>query len=128
MISNQYAPSAPNMPQNAYPPAYTPLQVMPGQQVPIQPSPLNALSWGKVSQNASCPFCRTTAPTRVQYERGVLTWASCAAISLLGGNCGCCLIPFFVDEFKDSYHYCQVCNSLLGTFLRPPREFSGKDP
>lgn len=115
-MSNPYEPSAPAMGHSNYPPpSYVPLQVMPGQQIPVQPAPLYCTSWGKSPQNAHCPFCRSTGMSRVEHERGLLTWASCFGISLLGGNCGCCLIPFFIDEFKDSYHYCQVCNSLLGT-------------
>ena len=115
---NQYSPSAPNMPQPMYPPTYAPLQVMPGEQVPYQSVPLNSIPWGKDPQTATCPFCRSTGATRVDYQRGLLTWASCFGITLLGGNCGCCLIPFFISEFKDAYHHCQVCNSLLG--IRKP--------
>lgn len=100
--------------QPSYPPTYTPLQIQPGQQLPIQAIPVNACSWGKLSQMSNCPFCRTTGYSQVRYERGLFTWASCISISILGCNAGCCLIPFCLDEFKDSYHYCQVCSSLLG--------------
>jgi lipopolysaccharide-induced tumor necrosis factor-alpha factor len=125
--SSLSAPSAPayqaqplpNMPSPAYapvayPPTYTPLQIQPGQPLPMQPVPVNSSTWGKAPQMTTCPFCRTMAPTHVKFERGLFTWASCIGISLLGLNAGCCLVPFCIDEFKDSYHYCQVCNALLG--------------
>lgn len=130
-MSNPYAPSAPpyqmtgnmqpmpSMPVSAYPPVsypptYTPLQIQPGQPIPVQAMPINSHTWGKGSQMTTCPFCRTMAPSQVKYETGLFTWASCVGLSLLGLNAGCCLIPFCVNEFKDTYHYCQVCNSLLG--------------
>ena len=115
-MSNQFFPSAPTMQPSLNPQSYTPLQV--GQPVYVQPIPINSIAWGKDSQVTVCPFCRASAATRVEYQRGLLTWASCCAITLLGLNAGCCLIPCCMDEFKDAYHYCPSCNSLLG--IRKP--------
>lgn len=106
MVQPSYPPS--------YPPSYTPFQIQPGQQLPVQSMPVNSCHWGKTSQMTSCPFCKTTGYTRTEFERGLFTWASCIGISILGCNAGCCLIPFCLDEFKDTYHYCSTCNSLLG--------------
>ena len=118
-MSNQYLPSAPNMPPPMYPPSYTPLQVMPGDRLPSPQSlSLDFTSWSKDPETATCPFCGSIGLTRVEYQRGLLAWASCCGITLLGGNCGCCLLPFLISDFKDAYHHCQVCNSLLG--IRKP--------
>lgn len=117
----QSYPSAPEMEGPNYPStpmiqnsSYTPLQVMPGQSVPIATFSIGNVAWGKHSQNVICPFCRSSTLTYIKHERGLFTWASCLGISILGCNAGCCLLPFFIKEFKDCYHYCRYCNSLLG--------------
>ena len=37
------------------------------------------------------------------------TWFACVGISMLGGILGCCLIPFYLDQFKDADHACGTC-------------------
>ena len=32
--------------------------------------------------------------------------------------CGCCLVPFFVDQFKDTIHKCPNCHVILGKYRK----------
>ena len=97
--------------QPVYPAAYAPIQITPGR--PIQSFNVNQV-WGKAPQQAFCTYCRNHVTTRVDYNTGMCTWLSCVACSFFGFNLGCCLVPFCINEFKDSYHYCSLCGGLLG--------------
>ncbi len=47
-----------------------------------------------------CPYCRQTVVTRTEKDAGVLVWVSAAVICVFGCFCGCCLIPFCIDDMK----------------------------
>ena len=35
-------------------------------------------------------------------------------VCVIGGFCGCCLIPFCIKDMRDIKHYCPECNALIG--------------
>uniref|UniRef100_A0A672IHU5 LITAF domain-containing protein n=1 Tax=Salarias fasciatus TaxID=181472 RepID=A0A672IHU5_SALFA len=56
----------------------------------------------------SCPYCETGVTTEVTFRVGAYAWLMCLVLVL-----GCCLIPFFVNHFKDAYHTCPRCHRVL---------------
>lgn len=61
-----------------------------------------------------CVNCGQHAYTKTDPESGLFTYLACFSIALCGAFCGCCLIPFCIEECKDTVHYCQNCNLKLG--------------
>uniref|UniRef100_A0A3Q2X1I6 Lipopolysaccharide-induced tumor necrosis factor-alpha factor homolog n=1 Tax=Haplochromis burtoni TaxID=8153 RepID=A0A3Q2X1I6_HAPBU len=59
---------------------------------------------------ATCPSCRTRVTTEVTFKAGTFAWLMCLVFVLV---LGCCLIPFFVNHFKDAYHSCPRCRRVL---------------
>jgi lipopolysaccharide-induced tumor necrosis factor-alpha factor len=73
---------------------------------------------GHSPTSVHCPQCNTDVTTHVDYESGVCSWLGAAGFCLFGCWCGCCLIPFFADSFKDSKHTCPVCQAKIGERTR----------
>ncbi len=48
----------------------------------------------------NCPFCHQPIVTRTEKELGLAVWLSSALICVFGCFCGCCLIPFCMDDMK----------------------------
>ena len=63
--------------------------------------------------SVTCIHCNMNVVTRPRAEVGAGTWIAAVALILVGFWCGCCLIPFFVDEFKDVYHDCPNCKKTI---------------
>uniref|UniRef100_A0A3P8URZ5 LITAF domain-containing protein n=1 Tax=Cynoglossus semilaevis TaxID=244447 RepID=A0A3P8URZ5_CYNSE len=63
-----------------------------------------------------CPSCQTRVTSQVNYKVGTHAWLMCLVFVLL--VFGCCLIPFFVDHFKDAYHSCPLCHRVLHVHRR----------
>ncbi|XP_032381012.1 cell death-inducing p53-target protein 1 [Etheostoma spectabile] len=61
----------------------------------------------------TCPSCETWVTTHVTYKVGRMAWLMCLVFVLCGLVLGCCLIPFFVNYFKDAYHTCPHCRLVL---------------
>ncbi|CAF1036392.1 unnamed protein product [Rotaria sordida] len=83
------------------------------QQVPhvvtiVQPR------FGDLSVQCTCPNCHQTIVTRVERSNGILVWLICGILILVGCWLGCCLVPFCIDELKDTTHYCPNCGIMLG--------------
>ena len=57
-----------------------------------------------------------TSTGRTQSESGILAWALCGGLCLVGCWLGCCLIPFFVDSVQEVTHSCPACNMTLGRY------------
>ncbi|XP_007237930.3 lipopolysaccharide-induced tumor necrosis factor-alpha factor homolog isoform X2 [Astyanax mexicanus] len=66
----------------------------------------------------TCPTCRHTAVTQVQYNPGLLTYLFCGGLLFCGCFLGCCLIPFCVDRLRDAKHVCSNCKAVLGVYKR----------
>ncbi|XP_070827958.1 lipopolysaccharide-induced tumor necrosis factor-alpha factor homolog [Chaetodon trifascialis] len=61
----------------------------------------------------TCPSCQTQVTTQVTYRVGTHAWLMCLVFVLCGLLLGCCLIPLFVNHFKDAYHTCPRCQRVL---------------
>uniref|UniRef100_A0A3Q4AJV9 LITAF domain-containing protein n=1 Tax=Mola mola TaxID=94237 RepID=A0A3Q4AJV9_MOLML len=61
----------------------------------------------------TCPSCRTQVTTQVTYRVGTYAWLMCLMFVLCGLLLGCCLIPLFVNGFKDACHTCPRCQRIL---------------
>ncbi|XP_056890896.1 cell death-inducing p53-target protein 1-like [Takifugu flavidus] len=61
----------------------------------------------------TCPSCRTQVTSLVTYKVGLYAWFMCFVFVFCGLLLGCCLIPFFVNFFKDAYHTCPRCQRVL---------------
>lgn len=51
--------------------------------------------------------------TLVDTEHTKYTYAACTGIALVGGVLGCCVVPFYLDNFKNADHSCSTCGSEL---------------
>jgi lipopolysaccharide-induced tumor necrosis factor-alpha factor len=55
---------------------------------------------GSYSMACNCPYCHQSIATRAEKDSGVAVWLSATVICVLGCFCGCCLIPFCLDDLK----------------------------
>eukprot|EP01017_Pseudomicrothorax_dubius_P019797 TRINITY_DN2181_c0_g2_i7.p1 TRINITY_DN2181_c0_g2~~TRINITY_DN2181_c0_g2_i7.p1 ORF type:complete len:144 (-),score=28.61 TRINITY_DN2181_c0_g2_i7:115-546(-) len=62
----------------------------------------------------TCQFCGKSGITNVRYETAGGTYLACAGLLLIQCWCGCCLIPFCLDDCKDFVHFCSSCNNVVG--------------
>ncbi|KAJ8363933.1 hypothetical protein SKAU_G00127640 [Synaphobranchus kaupii] len=68
---------------------------------------------GRSPGMTTCTSCQQQVMTNVTYKVGAFAWLMCLVFILCGLVVGCCLIPFFVRHFKDTYHSCPRCNRIL---------------
>ncbi|XP_040047820.2 lITAF domain-containing protein [Gasterosteus aculeatus] len=61
----------------------------------------------------TCTSCQQQVMTEVTYKAGRYAWLMCLLFICLGLVLCCCLIPFFVNRFKNAYHTCPRCNRVL---------------
>uniref|UniRef100_A0A8C6NJ29 Si:ch211-157c3.4 n=1 Tax=Nothobranchius furzeri TaxID=105023 RepID=A0A8C6NJ29_NOTFU len=61
----------------------------------------------------NCDSCRQNVMTDVTYKAGTYAWLMCLLFICCGLFLCCCLIPFFLDSFKDAYHTCPNCKKVL---------------
>mmetsp|Transcript_23104 Transcript_23104/g.91646 ORF Transcript_23104/g.91646 Transcript_23104/m.91646 type:complete len:162 (+) Transcript_23104:176-661(+) len=80
-----------------------------GQPVAVIVQPFRAFPVQTV-----CRSCHRTVVTRTSKETGLAVWGSCCVLCLAGCWLGCCLIPFCVEDLKDTTHTCPECGTLLG--------------
>mmetsp|Transcript_8506 Transcript_8506/g.19569 ORF Transcript_8506/g.19569 Transcript_8506/m.19569 type:complete len:119 (-) Transcript_8506:65-421(-) len=98
-------------PQQGYP------QQPYGQPAPqVYVTSVNAFPtiWPKCPMPFNCPNCRTQQTSYTQTEAGLGTWLISGGICLFGGWLGCCLIPFCIDDCKDTIHKCPHCHFVVG--------------
>ncbi|KAM9393167.1 lITAF domain-containing protein [Pholidichthys leucotaenia] len=68
---------------------------------------------GTESAMTTCSSCQQQVMTNVTYKPGTYAWLMCLLFICCGLVLCCCLIPFFVNRFKDAYHTCPRCNRVL---------------
>uniref|UniRef100_A0A915M7A2 LITAF domain-containing protein n=2 Tax=Meloidogyne incognita group TaxID=654580 RepID=A0A915M7A2_MELJA len=74
-------------------------------------------------QTTYCPKCDQYTLTRVNYVMGAVAWYVVIVFALVN-MCFFCLffpiifLPFCVNCWNDAEHYCSVCNTYLGKFIR----------
>ncbi|KAM9346140.1 lITAF domain-containing protein [Symphorus nematophorus] len=61
----------------------------------------------------TCAACQQQVMTNVTYKAGTYAWLMCLLFICCGLVLCCCLIPFFMKNFKDAYHSCPRCNRIL---------------
>ncbi|KAK9534666.1 hypothetical protein VZT92_007096 [Zoarces viviparus] len=61
----------------------------------------------------TCTSCQQQVMTIVTYKAGTYAWLMCLLFICCGLVLCCCLIPFFMNKFKDAYHTCPRCNRVL---------------
>ncbi|XP_075880204.1 lipopolysaccharide-induced tumor necrosis factor-alpha factor homolog [Nelusetta ayraudi] len=109
-----------------YPPQPGPYPPPPVYQgaVAVQAVPVSTVTHVVVSHvlgerpgQTSCPHCRQTVITRIDYSAGLLTWLICGAMAMFGFFL-CCCIPFCIDACKDVEHRCPNCHNLIYIYKR----------
>lgn len=65
-----------------------------------------------------CLHCNKEVTTEIEYQSGGLTWILCCLLAAAGGFLGCCVLPFFINRFKDVLHSCPKCKESLVVYYR----------
>ncbi|XP_028311392.1 lITAF domain-containing protein [Gouania willdenowi] len=65
------------------------------------------------SGTTTCTSCQQQVRTDVTYKAGTYAWLMCLLFICCGLFLCCCLIPFFMDRFKDAHHTCPICHRVL---------------
>ncbi|XP_043956742.1 lipopolysaccharide-induced tumor necrosis factor-alpha factor homolog-like [Gambusia affinis] len=68
---------------------------------------------GRSPGMATCTACQQQVMTNIHYKAGTYAWLMCILFICCGLFLCCCLIPFFLDSFKDAYHTCPRCQRVL---------------
>ncbi|TRY96440.1 hypothetical protein DNTS_021466 [Danionella cerebrum] len=64
-----------------------------------------------------CPHCKHQVITITEHFSGLMAWAACGCLALVG--CWpCCIVPFWMDSCKDVEHRCPNCNTVLSFYRR----------
>ena len=71
-------------------------------------------NYGNVPAVVQCVHCGHQGATRITKETGLGTWFACGGAVFVGCWLGCCLIPFCIDDLKDTKHHCSSCGQTLG--------------
>ena len=84
--------------------------------ISVQQGPRQSPRLGRVPVSMTCYSCQAQITTSIRTETGMLQYIAAAGICFFGCWLGCCLIPFCVDDWRDTTHYCPSCNSVLGHY------------
>uniref|UniRef100_A0A1I8BJY6 LITAF domain-containing protein n=1 Tax=Meloidogyne hapla TaxID=6305 RepID=A0A1I8BJY6_MELHA len=78
--------------------------------------------FGPKQQMVSCPKCKQQSLTQLEYVKGRGGWLGCTMFAGFGISFCCCApIPFYCDNCKDVKHYCGMCNTYIGKYVRDGR-------
>ncbi|KAH3743057.1 hypothetical protein Pelo_15550 [Pelomyxa schiedti] len=64
-----------------------------------------------IPMKVQCEHCNSVTTTVLRYKTGLFTWAVAGGICVIGFWCGCCLVPFALNECKDVEHECGLGGS-----------------
>mmetsp|Transcript_14919 Transcript_14919/g.45169 ORF Transcript_14919/g.45169 Transcript_14919/m.45169 type:complete len:169 (-) Transcript_14919:261-767(-) len=94
-----------------------PVQAVPQPVQHAQPmaAPQPHAVFGPNPVTTQCPQCQNVVVTRIEKNSGLFAWGSCIGLACFGCIWGCCLIPFCVDAFKDTKHFCPRCGNLIAS-------------
>ncbi|KAJ6643349.1 Lipopolysaccharide-induced tumor necrosis factor-alpha factor like [Pseudolycoriella hygida] len=94
------------------------------QSFPMQPqmpppepvvSVIVAPQVGPDPQMITCPSCRSSVITRIEYEPTTKTHIIAGLLCVF--CCWCCVcVPYCVDSCKNGNHYCPSCGAYIGTY------------
>lgn len=70
---------------------------------------------GPDPQMVTCPSCRSTVVSRMDYESSTRTHVM-AGLCCLFGCWLCCWMPYCMDSCRNGNHYCPSCGAFLGTY------------
>lgn len=70
---------------------------------------------GPDPQMLTCPSCRQTTVSKMDYESSTRTHVM-AGLCFLFGCWLCCWMPYCMDSCRNGNHYCTNCNAYLGTY------------
>lgn len=62
-----------------------------------------------------CAYCKREAMTEVFYKNNSKTFWSSVGILLMGGVCGCFMVPYMIDSCKDLSMRCSRCKHEIRT-------------
>ncbi|KAB5555490.1 hypothetical protein PHYPO_G00034830 [Pangasianodon hypophthalmus] len=86
-----------------------------GELSPTTPDPevveVEDLSFSPAT--VQCPTCHQQITTEIQHKVGKTSFLLCYLSILLGCVGGCCLLPFFLNYFKDTCHLCPSCHTEI---------------
>uniref|UniRef100_A0A914LB90 LITAF domain-containing protein n=1 Tax=Meloidogyne incognita TaxID=6306 RepID=A0A914LB90_MELIC len=89
--------------------------------------------YGPAPQMTYCPKCGEYTLTKVNYIMGPVAWYVVIVFALVSLAFFCLLfplifLPFCFNLWKDAEHYCSVCNTYIGKFVREyeDRRYGGR--
>lgn len=94
---------------------YVPPPVINEQPAPAPPTIIVTPQVGPDPTMITCPSCRETVVTRMDYESSTRTHVM-AGLCCLFGCWICCWMPYCMDSCRNGNHYCPNCGSFLGTY------------
>ncbi|XP_037046394.1 lipopolysaccharide-induced tumor necrosis factor-alpha factor homolog [Bradysia coprophila] len=97
--------------QNAFPMHQMPPTVVNEQMVSVIMSP----QVGPDPQMITCPSCRASVITRMEYEPTTKTHIMAGLLCVF--CCWCCVcVPYCVNSCKNGNHFCPSCGAFIGTY------------
>lgn len=75
---------------------------------------LNPEVFGPLPIVANCPACKCAVTTRTQHTIGCLVWLMFLVFYIISPCISC--IPFCVESWYDTIHYCPKCSRSLAYF------------
>jgi len=72
--------------------------VQQGQSIPMG-NPM-VMTAGAYPITCNCPYCYQPIVTRAEKDSGIAVWVAAGVLCLFGCFCGCCLIPFCINDLK----------------------------
>ena len=67
---------------------------------------------------ANCTSCGIQVLTCTEYRVSSVNWALAGLLCAFGCHLGCCVVPFFLNSFKDVIHICPLCKTQLHEYCK----------
>ncbi|XP_024127485.1 cell death-inducing p53-target protein 1 homolog [Oryzias melastigma] len=122
-LHTPFNPHVPQEPQQApqqaavEKPRFTAPEQMQGSHLEAETGKKNYVKYdvglGRSPGMTNCSTCHKDVETVVTYKAGTYAWLMCLLFICCGLVLCCCLIPFFMNSFKDAHHSCPYCHKVL---------------